>query len=617
MCGIVGYTGGRPALNLLLDGLSQLEYRGYDSTGLCLSGDFGLQRVRAADNLAALRAEVAKENLLPATAGIGHTRWATHGEVSVANTHPFLGCAAGPYAVALNGIIENFASLRHELVADGHVFESTTDAEVIAHLLEEQSHLELDRAMLLVAQRLEGHFGIVAIDRRTPHVLVGTRRQVPLVVGVGDDEHFLCSSIDAMLINTNRFVLLEDDDVVRLDGATIVVRRPEGLTVERETIVVDRPAVRVNHQGYDSFMAKEIAEQPTSIANTLLGRINSDHIKLSELPTPNGVDSTEFLASRHEFNRLVIVGCGTALHAGRVSRPMFEGWARIHTEVAFASEWRHEKPLLDERTLVIAISQSGETADTLEAVRLAKSLGATVIGVSNMADSQLTREVDHAVLTRAGVEVSVAATKTFTAQVVMLAMIAFSMATTRGTLETSNAEEILMELELLPEKLELQLTRTTGVSQIAEQIAGAPFVVYLGRIAGVPVAMEGALKLREIAYMPAEVHPAGELKHGSIALMEHGTPVIAVVTDGTEPSRTMSSLHEVRARGAFVIAIATEGNTQIATVADEIIWVPATHRDLEAVLSVIPLQLLAHDVAVARGLNVDQPRNLAKTVTVQ
>ena len=617
MCGIVGYTGDRPALPLLLEGLSQLEYRGYDSTGLCLSGDAGLQRVRAADNLRALRAEVARESLRPATAGIAHTRWATHGEVSVANTHPFIGCHGAPYAIALNGIIENFVALRDELLAAGHHFESGTDAEVVVHLLEEYRHLELDTAMILVAHRLEGHFAIVGVDQRSPRVLVGTRRQVPLVVGVGDGEHYLCSSIDAMLVNTTRFILLEDGDVVRLDGTDVLVRDGEGAPVDRETIVVDRPAVRVDHDGFDSFMAKEIAEQPRAIADTLQGRITRDRVTLDELPTSDDTATSEFLARAHPFNRLVIVACGSALHAGRVARPMFEGWARIHTEVAVASEWRHEKPLIDEHTLVIALSQSGETADTLEAVRLATSRGATVIGVSNMADSQLTREVDHTILTRAGVEVSVAATKTFTAQVVMLAMLAYDMAASRRTLDATNTEQILMELELLPEKLHLLLSRTHGVRDIAERVARAPFVVYVGRVAGMPVALEGALKLREIAYMPAEVHAAGELKHGPIALIEHGTPVIAVVTDGTEPARTMSSLHEVRARGAYVIAIATEGNAHIASVADDVIWVPATHPDLEAVLSVIPLQWLAHDVAVARGHNVDQPRNLAKTVTVQ
>jgi glucosamine--fructose-6-phosphate aminotransferase (isomerizing) len=617
MCGIVGYTGNRQALSLLLGGLAQLEYRGYDSTGLCLLSEDGRQRVRADSNLAALRDVIGTRTLGPATAGIGHTRWATHGEVSVANTHPFLGCGAGTYAVALNGIIENFVELRERLYAQGHIFESSTDAEVVAHLLEEHSELSLDEALAAVARELDGHFGIVAIDERHPNLLAGTRRQVPLVVGVGDAEHFLCSSIDAILAETARFVLLEDDDIVLLDGATVRVRRPNGEWVDREEIRIDRPAVSASHEGYGSFMAKEIAEQPRAIEDTLAGRIEGTRVRFDELCDLSAETSPGAIVDLHGFERLVIVGCGTALHAGQVAKPMFQGWARLHTDVAFASEWRHADPIVDARTLVIAVSQSGETADTLEAVRLAKRLGATTIGVTNMPDSQMTREVDRFVLTTAGVEMSVAATKTFTAQVAMLALLAYALGSARGTLDGEDAEQVLMELELIPAKLQVLLDRSSDIARIGEIVSLAPFVVYLGRRAGVPVALEGALKLREIAYMPAEVHPAGELKHGSIALMEQGTPVIAVVTDGTEPDRTLSSLHEVRARGAHVIAIATEGNQHIASVADEVIWIPSSHPMLEPLLSVVPLQLLAHDIAVARGLNVDQPRNLAKTVTVE
>lgn len=615
MCGIVGYTGERQAVGVLLDGLRQLEYRGYDSTGLCLLGDAGFDRHRADDNLAALRALVGGRSTSPAAAGIGHTRWATHGQVSVPNTHPFLGCAAGPYAIALNGIIENFVELRDELTARGHRFESTTDAEVVVHLLEEHAGLEPHAALARAADRLDGHFAIVVLDSRRPGVLAGTRHQVPLVAGIGEGEHFLASTVDAVLDQTRRFVLLEDGDVIVLDGTEWSVRDGSGRRVDREETTVVRSVTRPDHEGHGSFLAKEIAEQPGAVANTLLGRVAGTDVHLAELDDRPGDRS--LLQRVRSFDQLVVVGCGTALHAGQVARPMFERWGALRTEVAVASEWRYAEPIVDGSTLVIAVSQSGETADTLAAVRLARSLGATTLGVTNMPDSQLTREVDRSLLTRAGLEMSVAATKTFTTQVALLALLAFELGRMRGHLAGAAAEQALVELELVPEKMHELLRRPSGIPAVARSIAEAPFVVFLGRQSGVPVALEGALKLREIAYIPAEVHPAGELKHGSIALMEAGTPVVAVVTDGMEPERTISNLHEVRARGARVIAIATEGNDRIDAAADDVVWIPATDPLLEPMLTVLALQELALHTAEALGLNVDQPRNLAKTVTVE
>jgi glucosamine--fructose-6-phosphate aminotransferase (isomerizing) len=618
MCGIVGYTGERQADELLLAGLAQLEYRGYDSTGICVAGTSGLHRVRAANNLAALRDAVAADTMPTASSGIGHTRWATHGEVSISNTHPFTGCATGPYAVALNGIIENFSTLRDQLILEGHDFESTTDAEVVVHLLERHQELDLHDALRSITGDLHGHFGIVVLDQRRPGLVVGTRRQVPLVVGVGRDEHFVCSSVDALLTHTNRFVYLEDYDIAILDGGSLTMLDSDGKIADRAVTTVERAAPTISHVGYTSFMAKEIAQQPQAISDTLSGRIDGASVRIQELASDGAADTLRLVAGGiTDIERLVIVGCGTALHAGQVARPMFEGWARIHTEAAIASEWRHSNPIVDSKTLVVAISQSGETADTLEAVRTARRLGAMTFGITNMADSQLTREVDRTILTRAGLEVSVAATKTFTAQVATLALLAFEIASSRSTMDELDAELALIELELIPEKMAGLFNRLGSVERIADVIADAPFVVFLGRGSGVPVALEGALKLREIAYMPAEVHPAGELKHGSIALIERGTPVVAVVTDGTEPERTLSNLHEVKARGAHIIAVATEGNTEILSVADDVMWVPKTLPLLEPLLNVVPLQQLAHDVAVARGLNVDQPRNLAKTVTVE
>ena len=618
MCGIVGYTGERQAVEVLLDGLRQLEYRGYDSTGICLAGDDGFDRVRADDNLSALRALVEGRTTVPAVAGIGHTRWATHGQVSVPNTHPFLGCESGTFAIALNGIIDNFVELRDELTTGGHRFESSTDAEVVVHLLEEHAHLELHEALARVADRLDGHFAIVALDSRRPGVLAGTRSQVPLVAGIGEGEHFLASTVDAVLAQTRRFVLLEDGDVVVLDGTTWAAYDPAGHLVDREETTVVRSVTRPDHEGHGSFLAKEIAEQPGAVADTILGRVAGTDVHLAELDDRPGDSADRSFTDRvGTFDHLVIVGCGTALHAGRVARPMFERWSALRTEVAVASEWRYAAPMVDDSTLVIAVSQSGETADTLAAVRLARSLGAATIGITNMPDSQLTREVDRALLTRAGLEMSVAASKTFTTQVALLALLAFELGRLRANLNGAQAEQALVELELVPEKMAELLRRPSGIQTIAESLAGAPFVVFLGRQSGVPVALEGALKLREIAYLPAEVHAAGELKHGSIALMEAGTPVVAIVTDAMEPERTISNLHEVRARGARVIAVATEGNTRIAAAADEVVWIPATDPMLEPMLAVIALQQLALHTATALGLNVDQPRNLAKTVTVE
>jgi glucosamine--fructose-6-phosphate aminotransferase (isomerizing) len=582
-----------------------------------VSGREGISRLRADDNLAALQLLVDEATPVDATSGIGHTRWATHGKVSVDNTHPFLGCVDGPFAVALNGIIENFVELRTALEADGHHFESTTDAEVVVHLLEEHADLELQDALRAVGVLLEGQFAIVALDARRPGVLVGARRQIPLVVGIGEGEQFLASTVDAVLTQTRRFLLLEDGDVVVLEPSARLLVDGAGRPVLREEITVVRPTTTADHAGHDSFLAKEIGEQPGAVSDTLLGRIIGPRTHLHELGAPAGSSFAPTFADRcRAFEHLVIVGCGTALHAGQVARPMFEQWAGLRTGVAVASEWRYAQPLVDDRTLVIAVSQSGETADTLGAVRLARSSGATTIGITNMPDSQLTREVDYSLLTRAGLEMSVAATKTFTTQVALLALMALEFGSLRDSVSGDAIENALVELELVPEKMSALLRIPDGTAA-AMSLAEAPFAVFLGRQAGVPIALEAALKLREIAYLPVEVHAAGELKHGSIALIEQGTPVVAIVTDAMEPERTISNLHEVRARGARVIAIASEGNARIVGAADEIIWIPATHPLLEPMLAVLPLQQLAMRTATALGHNVDQPRNLAKTVTVE
>ncbi len=608
MCGIIGYVGERPAKELLLRGLERLEYRGYDSAGLALLETDGLDYVRAVGNLEFLK-QAAGDNGSVSTTGLGHTRWATHGRVSEQNAHPLVGCDHAKLAIVLNGIVENFRELKSSLEAEGHTFNSETDAEVIVHLIERHYDGELVEAVCAAYRELEGHFAFVVIHHDHPGLLVGARLQCPLLVGVGEGEMFVASMTAAFLQETRRIQLIEDGEVVSItpEGARFIdVEQGE---LERETIEVDWDDEAAEKSGYETFMLKEIYEQPDAVKETLGDRVRHGRLVLESL----GLSDVEL----QNLRRIVIPACGTAYHSGVVGRYIIEEWARLPVEPDIASEWRYRNPVLSKDTLVIGISQSGETADTLAAMRLAGEKGARTLAITNMMGSQLTREVESVLYTRCGMEVGVAASKTFTAQVALLSLIALKLAAVRKTLPADDIEFILDELYALPAKMTSFLEGDHPIEEIAERHYEKPFFLYLGRHIGLPVALEGALKLKELSYIPTEAYSAGEMKHGPIALLDEETPVVCVATDSHVYEKVVSNIQEVRARGAHVIAIATDGNEDIQHHADDVVFVPRSPAFLQAVLAVLPLQLLAYRIARLRGLNVDQPRNLAKTVTVE
>jgi glucosamine--fructose-6-phosphate aminotransferase (isomerizing) len=609
VCGIIGYVGSREAKDLLLRGLERLEYRGYDSAGIVLREGSGLEYVRAVGNLQFLKA-AAGPNGSPSTHGLGHTRWATHGAVNEQNAHPLTGCDDGQLAIVLNGIVENFRELKDRLVAEGHTFSSETDAEVVAHLIERDYAGDLVEAVRTAYAELEGHFAFVVIHSEHPSLLVGVRRQCPLVVGVGDGEMYLASSIAAFLRETRRVQLIDDGEVVAITREGARFFNSGGEVEHKEIEPVDWDDEGAEKGGYETFMLKEIYEQPDAVSETIgdrarRGKLVLDGIGLTELEIRN-------------LRRVVIVACGTAYHAGVVGRYIIEEWARIPVEPDIASEWRYRNPVLSKDTLVIGITQSGETADTIAAMQLAQAQGARTLAITNLMGTQITREVDAVLYTRAGLEMGVAATKTFTAQVALLSLIALKLAQIRKSLPEEEIEFILEELYDLPEKMEQFLDDDHPIEEIAQRYFDKPFFLYLGRHIGLPVALEGALKLKEISYIPTEAYSAGEMKHGPIALLDADTPVVCVATDQKVIyEKVVSNIQEVRARGAHVIAIATDGNEDIQHHADDVIYVPRTPAFLQAVLAVLPLQLLAYRIGRLRGLNVDQPRNLAKTVTVE
>jgi glucosamine--fructose-6-phosphate aminotransferase (isomerizing) len=608
MCGIIGYVGARPAKQLLMRGLERLEYRGYDSAGLALLEEDGLDYVRAVGNLQFLK-EAAGDNGSVSTTGLGHTRWATHGRVSEENAHPLVGCDHAKVAIVLNGIVENFRELKKSLESEGHSYNSETDAEVIVHLLERNYDGDLVEAVRATYRELEGHFAFVVIHRDHPGLLVGARLQCPLLVGVGDGEMFLASMTAAFLQETRKIQLIDDGEIVAItpEGARFI--DVEKGDVERETLEVDWDEEAAEKSGYETFMLKEIFEQPDSVKETLGDRVRHGHLVLESL----GMTDEEL----RNLRRIVVLACGTAYHSGVVGRYIIEEWARIPVEPDIASEWRYRNPVLSKDTLVIAISQSGETADTLSAIRLAREKGARTLAITNMVGSQITREVDSVLYTRCGLEIGVAASKTFTAQVALLSLIALKLAEVRKTIPSDEIEFILDELYSLPTKMVAFLEGSHPIEEIAERFHSKPFFLYLGRHIGLPVALEGALKLKEISYIPTEAYSAGEMKHGPIALLDEDTPVVVVATKSHVYDKVVSNIQEVRARGAHVIAIATDGNEDIQHHADDVIYVPSSPAFLQAVLAVLPLQLLAYRIAGLKGLNVDQPRNLAKTVTVE
>ena len=621
MCGIVGYVGNRPVQEILLAGLEKLEYRGYDSAGITAQGVGGLEAVRAVGNLSHLRSAVATRDggegavavlAPPATTGIGHTRWATHGRVSEANAHPHFDNADRVHVV-VNGIVENYMELKHELLTAGAEFTSETDAEVIAHLI--SRHLDgngLEQAVRLAYARLRGHYAFVAVAADEPGLIVAARKECPLVVGRGEGEQFLGSAIPAFLEHTRRVQLIENDEIVIVTADDVRFTRVDGTEVERAIEEVHWSAEVAEKGGFETFMLKEIHEQAEAVAETIADRTaRSDGIDLGDL----GAIDDDFLRN---CRRVVVVACGTSYHAGLIGRYAIEEWARLGVEMDVASEYRYRNPVIVPGDLVIGISQSGETADTLAAMRLARQRGAKVLALTNAMGSQATRDSDGVLFARSGLEIGVAATKTFVAQVAAMYLFALRLAELRGTLEPARLAELIVALKRVPHCIEQLLASVEeGVERTAQAHYTAEFFLYLGRHVGLPVALEGALKLKEISYIATDAYAAGEMKHGPIALLDEQTPVVCVATDSPVLEKVISNMQEVRARGAHVIAIASEGNPDIGAHAEEVLWVPATDWMLQPLLAVIPLQLLAYRIARLRGLNVDQPRNLAKTVTVE
>jgi glucosamine--fructose-6-phosphate aminotransferase (isomerizing) len=609
VCGIIGYVGDREAKPLLLQGLKRLEYRGYDSAGIALREDACLDYVRAVGNLQNL-VDAAGPNGSSSHHGLGHTRWATHGGVTELNAHPLTGCDAAKIAIVLNGIVENYRELKQELVEQGHTFTSETDAEVVVHMLEREYDGDLAAALVRVYPLLEGHFSIVAIHHDLPDLLVGVRHQTPLVVGVGEGEMFIASSVAAFLSETRRVSFLDDGEIVEITpaGARFFVGGVEVHDHPVEEIDWDDDVAEKG--GFETFMLKEIYEQPEALRETIGDRVRGHELVL------DGLGMTEL--EIQNLRRIVVVACGTAYHAGVVGRYVIEEWARVPVEPDIASEWIYRNPVLSKDTLVIGISQSGETRDTVNAVKLAKEMGAHTMAITNLMGTQITREVDSTIYTRCGLEVGVAASKTFTAQVGVMYLIAMKLAQIRKTLPADEIEFILDQVHELPDKMAAFLNGNHPIDEIAQRFYDKPFFLYLGRHIGLPVALEGALKLKEISYIPTDAYSAGEMKHGPIALLEEGTPVVVVATDQKLIyEKVVSNIQETRARGAHVIAIATDGNEDIQHHADDVIYIPRTPAFLQAALAVVPLQLLAYRIARLRGLNVDQPRNLAKTVTVE
>ncbi|MBA2293787.1 MAG: glutamine--fructose-6-phosphate transaminase (isomerizing) [Actinobacteria bacterium] len=610
MCGIIGYVGPRECKELLLHGLERLEYRGYDSAGIALLEEEGLTYTRAVGNLKNLRVE-AGDSSSPATTGLGHTRWATHGGVTEANAHPLAAEEPEKLAIVLNGIVENYRELRTRLIAEGHVFTSETDAETVTHLIEDYYEGDLADAVRRAYAQLEGHFAFVAIHRDHPGVLVGARLQCPMVVGLTEGETFLASNAAAFLRETREVQFPGDGEVVVVTpaGATYL-SAADGTTVEHEIVELDWDDEGAEKAGYETFMLKEIYEQPDAVANTIGDRLRKGRLEFDDLALDD--------ADLRDLRRIVILSAGTSYHAAVAGRYAIEEWARVPVEHDIASEWIYRNPVLDEDTLVIGISQSGETRDTIEAMKLARSMGARTVAITNMMGSQITREVDSVLFTRAGLEVSVAASKTFTAQLSLLFLVGLKLAQVRETLPPGELEYIVNAVYALPGKIQEFLNGDHPIDEIARRFHDRPFFLYLGRNIGLPVALEGALKLKEISYIPTEAYSAGEMKHGPIALLDETTPVVVVATrmEGVY-EKLVSNIQEVRARGAHVIAIASDGHEDIQHHADDVIYVPKAPAFLSAVLAVVPLQLLAYRIARLRGLNVDQPRNLAKTVTVE
>ncbi|HEY5023471.1 MAG TPA: glutamine--fructose-6-phosphate transaminase (isomerizing) [Acidimicrobiales bacterium] len=618
MCGIIGATGGDEVLDVLLRGLERLEYRGYDSAGVALQSAGVLWRARAATGTRSLEdlRKVVEDGPGSVAAGIGHTRWATHGHPTETNAHPILDCS-GNVAVVHNGIIENWRELAEQLRGEGHAFVTDTDTEVLAHLVERElsGGSSLPDAVRATLREVRGAFALAVMCAGEPGTIVAGRRVSPLIIGMGEGdsgEGLLASDIPALLGRTRRFWVLDDDQVVILRPGSMLVTTLQGKEVEPKELHVEWDLEAAEKGGYPDFMGKEIHEQPRAIADTLLGRLLPDGtVELDECRITDD--------ELRQVNKVFVVACGSSYHAGMVAKYAIESLARLPTEIDIASEFRYRDPVLDERTLVVGVSQSGETIDTLQAMREARQWDAKILVISNVVDSSMAREADGVLYTRAGPEVGVAATKTHLTQIVALELLALYLAQLRGFEKPADARVLFHDLARLPELVQRSLTpeREAEVAAIAGKFTDTRDFFFLGRHVGFPVALEGALKLKEISYMRAEGYPAGELKHGPIALIVPGTVVVGVATRTHLWAKMMGNVAEVRARGATVVLVANEEDNDTAAQADEVLWVPRTHPLFAPVLDVVPLQLFAYHIARLHGHNVDRPRNLAKTVTVE
>ncbi len=609
MCGIIGYTGHRTALSILLSGLARLEYRGYDSAGVALLENGRLCIRKQAGKLAGLRQKLEGESYV-GTTGIGHTRWATHGRPTDLNAHPHIDCG-GRFAVVHNGIIENYLSLREWLISEGHVFKSETDTEVLPHLFEHFYNGDMLETVLKAIKKIDGSYAMVVLSATEPGRLVAARQDSPLIVGLGEGENFFASDIPAILPYTRFTYILADGEVADITAERAAVFNRSGQPVQKPVFEVKWEAAQAEKNGFAHFMLKEIHEQPRSLKDTLSGRLPA---------CGSGVMLKEIAMSAEELKRIqkiFITACGTAYHAGLVGKYVIERLARIPVEVDIASEFRYRHPIIDPHTLVIVISQSGETADSLAALREARRQGAPVIAITNVVDSSIAREADHVLYTWAGPEIAVASTKAYTAQLVVLYLLALHLANIRGKLAEKESAELIGELKKLSDKARVILGDCRAVESFAQTHAQCEDAFFIGRGLDYAVALEGSLKLKEISYIHAEAYAAGELKHGTLALIVEGVPVITLATQQNLFEKTLSNIKEVKARDATVFALAMDGLREIEKAADRVLYIPPTHALLAPVLSVIPLQLLAYHMAVARGCDVDQPRNLAKSVTVE
>ena len=609
MCGIVGYVGDRQAAEFLLDGLSKLEYRGYDSAGIAVYNDGEIRVEKSVGRLAALRDKI-KGNVPTGSLGIGHTRWATHGRPSDVNSHPHTDCH-GDFAIVHNGIIENYLSLKEELIAKGHVFKSETDTEVVVHLLEEVYSGDFIAAVRAVLERIEGSYALAFMSRKHPDMLLCTKQDNPLIIGLGEGENFIASDIPAIISKTRRTYILADGELAIVRKDAVEVTNHLGAVVPKKVFEVTWNAEAAEKGGYEHFMLKEINEQPKAVRDTMSQRITGDKksISFEEL----GWDA----AYLNSFNKIYIVACGTAYHAGLVGKYYIEKMARVLVEVDVASEFRYRDPIVDEHTLLIVVSQSGETSDTLAALKESKRRRAKTLAITNVVGSSIAREADQVVYTWAGPEIAVASTKAYTTQLVLFFMLALYMAEIKGTIAAERTAELVAQLQEIPAQVSEILSDVDPIKTFAKQYGFNEDVFYIGRGLDYAVSLEGALKLKEISYIHAEAYAAGELKHGTLALIVEGVPVIALATQRNVYEKTLSNIKEVKARDAVVIGIAAEGDTELEKYVDHVMHVPASDEFIMPILSVIPLQLLAYYAAITRGCDVDKPRNLAKSVTVE